>query len=245
MNKLNYIFILFIASLTFASCGDNFDNSAEPSDVTFLPAINLEGASSVILDCNETSFTDPGGAANEGGSPIDISSGLAGDYFGSTEVNAPDIYTITYAALNKDGIPASAFRQVVLPPCNGDFVTSIAGLYSSSIVRIGGEAYDDRTFVVIRETSTPGTFEISDAFGGFYDLGRGFGAQCAAVGATIKMNAANDFDVTTGSVFCFGPEFVITMENFSADAATKTISFVATGTFANAEFTATMVQIPQ
>ncbi len=233
--------------LFMVSCGDDFENSAEPSGVTFLPAINLDGPSSLTLDCNETSFTDPGGEANEGGSPIELSSTVVGEYFGATEVSAPDIYTVTYSALNKDGIPASAFRQVILPPCNGDFVTSIAGLYSTSIVRIGGEAYADRTFVVIRETSTPGTFEISDAFGGFYDLGRGFGAQCAAVGATIKVNdiSTNDFDVTTGSVFCFGPEFVITMENFSADPATKTINFVATGTFANAEFTVTMVQLPQ
>uniref|UniRef100_UPI0032179E9E BT_2262 family domain-containing protein n=1 Tax=uncultured Draconibacterium sp. TaxID=1573823 RepID=UPI0032179E9E len=194
------------------------------SEVTFLPLITLEGGD-VMLDCGATSYTDPGAVASAGGNEIELITNVSGAYYGGSSVDGPDIYSVSYSAYNDDGIPATAFRTVEWPPCNGDFVTSIAGVYTCSMTRTPGYSTTDIGPIFIKDLGD-GVYGISDAIGGWYEHEYGYGPDYAATGMTITANniATNDFtyDDVIG-VGAFGGALSMTV--FSVDPATKTISF--------------------
>lgn len=200
------------------------------SEVTYLPLITLEGGD-VDLACDATSYTDPGAVASAGGNEIELITNVSGTYYGSSTVDGPDIYSVSYSAFNDDDIPATAFRSVFWPPCNGDFVTSIAGVYTCSMTRTPGYATSDIGPILIRDMGD-GVFGISDAIGGWYEHEYGYGPAYAATGMTVTANdiAANDFthnDVI--GVGAFGGS--LGMTSFSVDPATKTISYTVEWSF--------------
>jgi hypothetical protein len=79
--------------------------------------------------------------------------------------------------------------------------------------------------------------------GGFYGDGRGDGDASLSRGGTITVNnlATNDFTFTPGFIQNFGLDVGIT--SMTVDAATKTITFIAEGDFANGKWTVTMTQL--
>jgi len=222
------IYIIPILGLVLTSCDPSVEALGDDykSKVTYLPLITLEGGD-VELDCGATSYTDPGAVATAGGSEIELITNVSGSYFGSSTIDGPDVYSVSYSAFNDDGIPASAFREVYWPACNGDLVTSIAGVYTSNIVRNGstGPQYQGVGPILIRDLGN-GVYQISDAIGGYYDFGRGYGPGYAATGMKITANniAANDFtyDDVIG-VGAFGGNLEMTA--FAVDPATHTITF--------------------
>lgn len=242
-----YIILLFILSV-FASC-EEFENSAEPSKITYLPIIDVEGESSIELECDATSYVDPGASASEQGTEIELNTTVTGTYFGGESVDGPDVYLISYSAFNRDDIPAAEFRTVTWPECNGDLITSIAGMYSSSIVRTitgGGPAgsYTDLAPIIIKDLGN-NVYQLSDALGGWYDLGRQFGYTGAAPGMTITANNILTNDFTFGEPVIdqtFGE--VVTITDFDVNAATKTITFTADWS-AGYTFDVTLTQISQ
>lgn len=224
MKQLLY---LAVGVLMFTAC-EEITNTAEPSQVTYLPLLTLNGDAYVELDCTTTSYDDPGITAEEQGQSIPVTTNVVGKYFGSSSVDGPDIYEIVYSAENKDGIPGAVRRTVVVPECEGDFVNSIGGVYTGSVQRSGGLSaafYGDLGPFMVRDLGG-GKFQISDAIGGYYDLGVGYGADYAATGMTVTANdiSANDFthDDVIG-VGLFGGNLIMT--DFSVDPATKTIEF--------------------
>ena len=222
------IYIIPIFGLVMTSCDPSVEapGSDDSSEVTYLPLITLTGGD-VELDCDATSYTDPGAVASAGGNEIELITKISGSYFGSSSVDGPDLYTIAYSAYNADGIPATGFREVYWPPCNGDLVTSIAGVYTANIVRNGstGAQYQGVGPIFIKDLGD-GVYQISDAIGGYYDFGRGYGPGYAATGMTITANdiPSNDFthDDVVG-VGAFGGNAEMTA--FSVNAATHTIKF--------------------
>lgn len=218
--------IMILVILTFTQC-EEFTNSAEKSKVTYLPKIEMIGPSSEQLECDATGWTDPGVDASEGGEPIEVETVTHGSYYGSSTVNGPDVYDISYSAVNVDGIPGSAFRSVFWPECNGNLTTSIAGMYKANVVRNGvvSAQYQGLGPIFIVDLGG-GQYQLSDAIGGYYDFGRGYGYHYAALGMVVTANNIPGNDFTYGDpvpVGDFGGELEMTA--FSVNAANKTIQF--------------------
>ncbi len=226
MKTFNLIIIL--GALFLASCEN--DPGIDPSKETFLPKIELIGSSNVTLPCGTTSYSDPGVNASENGVPVTPAVTITPRYFGSTQIDGADVYDISYVAINVDNIPGATFRTVTIPPCNGDMVTNIEGVYTSTIVRtnsagtmLTGPQYTNIKYVYIKKMGA-NTYQISDVIGGWYEFGRALGVAYAAPGATIIANniAANDFTFgDAATVGGFGG--TATLTGFTVDAATKKI----------------------
>lgn len=248
MKNIKFLFLpLFMVAL-FSSC-DKTENSAEPSTITYLPKLTMNGPSSVTLDCNTTDYTDEGLVAEEQGTAIPVVTTVIPRYFGGNTVDGPDVYDIVYSAENKDGIPGAAARTVTWEECNGDLVNSIAGMYTAYLSRTsvpGGVVlatpqYQGVGPIIIRDLGND-QYAISDAIGGWYEYGRSLGPAYAAVGQTITANniPANDFT--------FGPPVEVggfgglnTLTDFTVFPAEKKIVFT-TEWEAGYTFEVTLVQ---
>ena len=227
MKNFKLLYILSILGLFLTSCDPSVTSpgASDESFVTFLPLITLEGGSEVTLDCDATSYSDPGASASAGGEEIELFTSVTGNYFGGSSVDGPDVYSVAYSAFNSDDIPATGFRTVIWPECNGDLVTSIAGMYTASVSRNGSSpaGYQDNGPFIIRDLGND-RYAFSDAQGGWYEYGRAIGKAYATPGLVLKANniAANDF--TSEGTFptnTFGG--VNTFTSLTVDPATKTL----------------------
>lgn len=225
MKKLNYTILLLLV-LGFVSSCEKFENTAEESGTTFLPKMNLEGSSYVVVPCNGV-YADAGIDVTEKGATIDHSVSVHGAYFGADVVGGSDLYTIGYSAYNVDSIPGSAFRTVLVEPCNTGAEDDIAGLYTADVLRSNGEGYVVSNIFIVRTGDN--TFALSDALGGFYDLGRAYGNPYSSQGGIITVNdyAGNDFSVSQSWV----PGFDFTTEVSDFTITDKVISFNALASF--------------
>jgi len=202
--------------MAFVAFSCENDLGIEPSVETFLPKIALKGAPSVQLPCGSSSYTDPGVDATENGAPANVTITTTGRYTEGTSISLPDVYDISYVAINKDGIPGAVVRTVTIPPCNGDLVNSIEGTYTSTIVRTSAAGavltapqYTNMKFVYIRKSGA-NEYVISDALAGWYEFGRSLGPTYAAPGH--KITATN----IAANQFTFGP--AVEVRSFGGDA---------------------------
>lgn len=242
MKSIQY-FILLLTAVAFVNTSCT-KTDVDKSEITYLPLIQVIGSSSIQLACDAASYTDQGVNATEGGQTVPVNTTITGSYYGSSTVDGPDDYIINYAATNKDGIPGAAMRNVFWPECNGDLVSSIAGMYKATVVRNGvvSPQYTDLTYIFIRDMGG-NVYQLSDAIGGYYDFGRGYGPDYAATGFQVTANniPANDFthDATIG-VGAFGGDLVMT--SFAADPGTRTITFSTDWSFGYT-FDVTLTQV--
>ena len=227
MKNLKLTMCLFsILGLILTGCDPSVEapGSNDNSSVTFLPLITLTGDTSLELDCTTSTYTDPGAVASAGGQEIELITNTVGSYFGGSEVNGPDVWSVSYSAFNDDGIPATGFRSVFWPPCNGDLVTSITGVYTCTMTRTPGYSTSDIGPILIRDMGN-GVYAISDAIGGWYDKEYGYGTDYAAKNLTIVANdiSANDFTLNnTSSTLPWGGTVYLT--DFSVNSEAGTIS---------------------
>ena len=184
--------ILVVAFLVF-SCSP--EDSGNVSKITYYPEFKLNGDDVMFINKGDE-FVDEGVIATEGDTEIPYTTKVTGKYRGGTSVdsNVVDIYTITYTAVNQDGFTGTAMRTVYVIE-TGDLVNSIAGLYTSTVLRNGANtaAYQNMKYVLIWQ-NTDGTYQVSDAFGGWYSIGRAI-AGSDTPGGKIVANSipANDF----------------------------------------------------
>lgn len=200
------------------------------SIVTEYPVITVQGDDPIFISVDEA-FTDPGAIAMIGDEEVPVTTTYIGTFSGTTsstlDTSVADIYTASYSAMNGDGFSGTATRQIIVAN-TGDLTTSIEGLYRSTVVRngAGGPQYTDMEYVLIWKTGD-NTYEISDAFGGYYDIGRAYGPTYITPGATIVANdiATNDFSFPgTQSNATFGGSSEIT--GMTVDANAGTIDFI-------------------
>ena len=246
MKKYKLILCTFsIIGLMLTSCDPSVEapGANDSSAVTFLPLITLVGGD-VVLDCNSTSYSDPGAEATAGGEVLPLNTEVIGKYFGGTSVNdGPDSYLVAYSALNEDDIPAVNNRAVLFPPCNGDLVTSIAGTYSCFVARNGGTPYAEFFEPFLIRDLGDDRYAISDAQGGWYEYGRGLGLSYATPGLILKANdiSANDFTAEdTVSTNTFGG--VNTFTSLVVDPVAKTLTLTVNWSF-GFEFVSTWTQV--
>jgi len=230
MKSLKYLFILTsICSLSFLTSCDDEPSASNISRVTYFPTFEYEGGNLAIVGCN-TSYNLPPVVATENGVELPTTTTITGTYTGASEfdIAVADKYIIETSAVNADGFPAYLTRTVWVV-CTGDLVNSIEGLYTSTVVRNGasGAQYTNMKYVMIRKVGG-NVYEISDAIGGYYDIGRAYGDAYRAAGMTITANSipANDFSFGGPiPVGAFGGSLVMT--SFSVDPATRTIHFTS------------------
>ncbi len=247
MKSIKYIIkLLVVVSLILAtSCKKDSENI---SKITYYPDFKMAGDPIYFIPLGNA-FTDSGATATEDGNQIPVTVSVSGDYFQysgtQVDISSPNKYIITYSAKNKDGFAGSVERDVYIVS-TGDLVTSIEGLYTSSITRTPTQGTPGNdvvlTYVMIRKTDA-NTYELSDAIGGYYDLGRGYGSAYRATGATVTANniATNDF--TYGLSFGVG-DFggSASIVSFKVDAGAKTITF-ETDWDAGYDFVVTLTQV--
>lgn len=216
-----------ISGLLFTAC--ETDSTDGVSKVTYYPTIELNGESDVFIPVGGT-FTDPGAVADEGGTVIPTVVSYTGNFRGAKtlDLNVPDEYTQTYTATNKDGFKATATRRIIVYK-TGDLVNSLEGVYLSTTRRNGsllpatqGSSVDQKYIYIWKNTD--GTYGVSDAFGGWYSIGRKIGLTSATKGGTITGNIATNSFTFPGNPL--GNEYFGGVANITAlnvNAATKTV----------------------
>lgn len=240
--RIIYLFSVLL-SFTLLSCEKEYEDLYT---VTNYANFKMEG-DEVIFNPLGNPFTDPGVTATEAGTNIPVTVNILGDYFSgsnSFDPNIADKYVYNYSATNSDGYPGTVTRYVY-NIATGDLINSIEGLYTSTVVRTPGGAgdYTDMEYVMIAKTGE-NTYELSDAIGGYYDIGRAYGSAYRAPGLTITAISipSNQFTFGTSEVGSFGG--VVTMNSMTVDPVAKTIVITNTWdagyTF---EITLTQVQI--
>ncbi|MBD0725588.1 hypothetical protein B6A10_10395 [Flavobacterium sp. L1I52] len=110
VGKLKYIMKKIILTILFTfgfliSCES--DSTSNVSKVTNYAQISLNGESLVILTQGDT-YTEEGGTAMEGETEIDL------NISGTVNTAIPNVYKITYSAVNIDGFPATKTRTVIV-----------------------------------------------------------------------------------------------------------------------------------
>lgn len=237
-------FLMYITvAASLVACNNDLETEGV-SRTTYFPEFVMEGSDFIIVD-DAAAYSEPGIEVLEQGSPIDFTTTYTGrysGYSGTTIGTDDDEYTVTYAAVNRDGFAAAATRTVVVTG-TGDFETSIEGLYSAETVRISGEAYDENIFVMVTEVS-PGVFAVTDALGGFYSDGRALGDDYLVLGLEIAVNdlATNDFTYTSDVERADG--IAMEVSELSIDPETRTISFhTSAPSLASGDWDITLTQI--
>ncbi|MFT3687356.1 MAG: DUF5011 domain-containing protein [Phycisphaerales bacterium] len=247
--------LLFATALV--SCEET--TTADVSKVTHYPIITVLGSDPIFVPQGGT-FTDPGVIAMEGENEIDYVTTVKGNYRGGTtlDTNITDEYTVTYTATNVDGFSANSPRKVIVYK-TGDLVNSIEGVYIATTKRNGsflpatqGSSLNMKYIYIWKNGD--GTYEVSDAFGGWYSIGRKLGVGYATQGG--KINAVNipantfTFPGAPGNLTNPGFGGVAELTGMTVDPAQKKIVFtshwIAPGTPPtnyNFEVTLTQVQL--
>jgi hypothetical protein len=216
MKKIALTLLLF-ASALFVSCED--DTTADVSRVTNYPLITVLGDETIYV-LQGTPFSDPGAIATEGGVEIDYVVTAEGLYRGGTtlDTNIVDKYLVKYTATNTDGFSIAGTRTVIVYPPTGDLVNSIEGVYRSTVRRNGSLLNPAQGSSVNMEyvyiwKNTDGTYGVSDAIGGWYELGRNLGNTSAIKGGII-----NAVSIPTNSFTFPGAPGNLTNEYFGGSA---------------------------
>ena len=240
------IALIIVASTFFVACDDV--DTANVSSITNYPLITVIGSDPVFVPLGNP-YADPGAIATENGAPIPFTSVGTGNYRGGTSIdtNIADEYSQTYTATNKDGFKASAVRKVIVYK-TGDLVNSIEGVYTCTISRNGvtpSASYKNIKYIYIWKNAN-GTYEISDAFGGWYQYGRAIGIDYITSGGTINAVSipANTFTFPGNPLTNSGFGGTANMASMTVNATTKTIVLTTTWVAPTAyTFVATLTQV--
>ncbi|QLC67407.1 DUF5011 domain-containing protein [Flavobacterium sp. LPB0248] len=238
-----------VGGLLLTSC--DADSSANVSRVTNYPVFELNGDSTEFVELGST-YNEPGATVTENGQNIPFTISFAGKYRGAKTLDTSKIdeYTETYSATNADGFPGNSTRKVIVYK-TGDLVNSIEGVYIATTTRNGqlmaaSQGSSENVKYIYIWKNADGSFQVSDAFGGWYDISRKIGVTSAAVGGTITGNISTNTFTFPGIPVCdyFGGDAVIS--GLTVDPATKTLVLTtdwAADPKTNYKFVATLTQV--
>ena len=247
MKKIIITSLLF-AGAFFTSCDSDSDTTGGVSKITDYPIITVTGDNPLFVPLG-TAYVEPGAVALAGGVEIPVETTAVGKYRGATtlDTNIADEYTVTYSAENSDGFFGGATRKVIVYK-TGDLVNSIEGVYTCTIARNGstpGPTYQNIKYIYIWKNND-GTYGVSDAFGGWYEFGRGLGIAYATLGGTIAGDIpTNTFTFPGNPLTNAGFGGVANITGLTVNPTTKTLvlscSWLAPTAYA---FVATLTQVP-
>lgn len=224
------IIALLIAGSFFTAC--TTDDTANVSKVTYFPIFTILGANPYFVALG-TPYTDPGAIAKAGSTVIPHTTVATGKYRGTAtlDTSKSDEYNVVYSATNSDGFVGTGSRKVIVWK-NGDLVNSIEGLYTCTISRNGatpGASYINIKYIYIWKNAN-GTYQISDAFGGWYEYGRALGVGYITPGGTIQAVdiATNSFTFPGNPLTNTGFGGTAKLTDLTVNAATKTLVLTCT-----------------
>lgn len=204
-----------------SSCSD--EDSQDPSKITYFTLLELNGDNPLFVE-QGTPFVDPGVVATEGDADVSKSVVTMGEVDNSTI----GLYTLTYSAKNVDGFANSIDREVFV--YNPSIKTDISGVYTAiqgtcRITMGSGASVDYGGYSVTISALVSGIFAVSDLLGGYYDQGRGYGADYAMMGY-LSLNSDN----TLSLLYSYTPGFGDTLDEIKDgkyDPTTHTVSWDA------------------
>jgi hypothetical protein len=240
------IIALFITSTFFTAC--TTVDTENVSKVTYFPVITVLGPNPYFV-AQGTTYVDPGAVAKAGTATVPTTSAATGKYRGATtlDTSKSDEYLVTYSAVNTDGFVGKNSRKVIVYK-NGDLINSIEGLYTCTISRNGstpGASYINIKYIYIWKNAN-GTYQISDAFGGWYEYGRALGVSYITPGGTIAAVdiATNTFTFPGNPLTNTGFGGTAKITDLTVNAATKKLVLTCTWVAPTAyTFIATLTQV--
>lgn len=235
---------------TFVSCEKELESEGVNTKITYYATFTMTGSPLIFHEFG-TPFTEPGIIAEENGVALPIETTVSGIYrsnpSGTVDGNRENKYDVKYSAINSDGYPGSTSRSIYVFK-TGDFVTSIEGLYTATVVRTpsqGSVPADKVLSYVIIWKNTDGSYGISNGDGAYYELGRGLGYNYIAPGCTFSYDLGTSTFTpgSVGTVNTFGDPLSVTA--LTVDAVNKKMTLTshwATGNGYNFIITLTQVQ---
>jgi hypothetical protein len=106
---LSYIVMMLAGVLLSACSKDSFnykDGYVGSSKISVYPIITVAGDDYLLVP-KGTPFVDPGATAKSGETDVPVTAS-------KVNVNVAGVYTVTYTAINTDGLPATASRHVIV-----------------------------------------------------------------------------------------------------------------------------------
>ncbi|MBB4807412.1 hypothetical protein HNP38_002718 [Chryseobacterium defluvii] len=243
-NKIIKFFAINVLTFFVATSCSSDHETSNVSNITNYPVLELKGSNPTLVQLG-SSFTDPGISATENNSPIPYETTYKGDYRGGSALNlsVSDRYVATYKATNKDGFFA-VFNRNIYVYKTGNFIDSIEGLYMSRVVRTPAQGVvsptTDWKYILIWRNGD-GTYEVSDAIGGYYEFGRSYGVTYASRGLKLNYSAGVATVASQPSgVGAFGGNISVT--SVTVTPATKKIVLSSTWD-SGYDFVATLTQV--
>jgi hypothetical protein len=173
MKKLIYLTLIAFFALGLSSC-EKETSTEDVSTYTYYVNIQLEGDATMLLPEGE-GYIEPGfsGTLQE----VDVTDNVLVD--GTVDGDQSGMYQISYSAVGSDGFETEVIRTVIVydPLAPED---DISGVYDG--VRVGGGGGP----VTITKLG-PGIFEVTDLFGGYYDVVADYGTAYRLSGI-IQLN---------------------------------------------------------
>jgi hypothetical protein len=162
----------------FVSC-EKDTSTEDTSEITYYVEIQMEGEKTMVIP-KGSEFSDPGFIAVENEEDVTADVSVEG------EVNTDQVglYNISYTAYNEDEFATEESRTVIVydPTAPED---DLSGNWDGN--RIGGGGGT----VSISQLG-PGIFEVSDLFGGYYEVVAGYGSAYR-LHSIIQLNADYSF----------------------------------------------------
>jgi hypothetical protein len=224
MKKLILLIIYVFIAVAFIGCNDK----ELSSDRTYYLSFKLNGSTTMLVAEN-TLFTDPGVSATYANGLVYPSySTVTPYYFGSMATSVitsqPNKYVITYGINDPAYIPQLWLTRNVFVANTGNLVNSIEGLYTSTVQSVVGNASNLEYVIIEKNDTLANAYNLSDAYGGLYDIGQGMGPTAASQGSIIK--AIN----ISKNQFAFTNPANVLIDSVKVNAASKTINLYTTDT---------------
>ncbi|EGK00671.1 MULTISPECIES: BT_2262 family domain-containing protein [Dysgonomonas] len=216
--KILYKYSLIIASLFFLLSCDK--DTEDISRITYYCELDLKGGTVEFVSLGGT-YTEQGWIASE--NDEDITDKVA--VSGTVNPQVAGLYRLVYSVNNSDGYPTSVERKVIVYDTTPSVIET--GFYhvdaSSSRSGLGGAAGSPATEfkteppITIYQTA-PGKFYISDLFGGYYSIGRGYGAAYDISGI-VAFDGTN-FSLVSSNVTPWKDKHTAVRGTYNAEAKT-------------------------
>ena len=210
MKILKYCLII-VFSLFLYTCNKETEGL---SKVTTPCHVELLGGETVLVEIG-TQFVEPGYEAFEG--EKDVTSNVV--VSGTLDINMPGLYTKRYMIENSDGAVTIAKRLVVVyDPASATGLYKVSKESHRNTNPSSSPEYASEPVLLIYQEKS-GAYNISDLFGGYYSIGRGYGPFYETSGS-VKINKDGSVSLVASRTTPWGDKFSSVEGTY--DAASKT-----------------------
>lgn len=216
--KLLYKYSLIIASVFFLFSCDK--ETEDISRITYYCKLDLKGGAVEFVSLGGT-YTEQGWVATENNEDVADKVTVTG----TVNAQVAGIYPLVYSVNNSDGYPTSVERKVIVYDTTPSVIAT--GFYhvdaSSSRSALGAAAGTPATEfateppITIYQTA-PGKFYISDLFGGYYSIGRGYGVRYDISGI-VSFDGTN-FSLVSSNATPWGDKHSAVKGTYNAETKT-------------------------